>query len=140
MKALRFVLLASLLIGSLSLLAQMQQMGQGGGQPGHQRQMPSVDDRVQQLTEQLSLTPDQQKQVRGILQDQRDQMQKLGQDTSTPREQKRSQAMQIHQTAMGKIRNLLNDDQKKKFDAMQQQQREQYQQHRGGGKPPSQQD
>ena len=136
MKLFRFVLLASLLVVSLSALAQMGGTGQGGGRRG-QGQMPSVDDRVKQLTKQLNLNSDQQKQVRGILQDQMDQMQKLREDNSTSREEKRPKMMEIHQTAMGNIRALLNDDQKKKFDALQQHQRERFQ-HGRGGNPPSQ--
>ena len=77
----------------------------------------------------LDLNSDQQKQVRGIPADQMDQMQKLRDDNSTPREEKRSKMMQIHQSAMDKIRAVLTDDQKKKFDALQQQQRERFQQH-----------
>jgi Spy/CpxP family protein refolding chaperone len=133
MKLFRFVLLAMALTVSLSALAQMG-MGQGGGRHG-QGQMPSVDDRVKQLTKQLDLNSDQQKQVRSILQDQMDQMQKLRDDNSTPREERRPKMMQIHQGATDKIRALLNDDQKKKFDAMQQQQRERFQQGRGGNRP-----
>jgi Spy/CpxP family protein refolding chaperone len=130
MKVSRFLLLAAVLVASIAALAQMGGMGQGGGRRG---QMPSVDDRVQQLTKQLDLNSDQQKQVRGILQDQMDQMSKLRNDNSTPREEKRSKMMQIHQSAMDKVRAVLTDDQKKKFDTLQQQQRERFQQRENGG-------
>jgi Spy/CpxP family protein refolding chaperone len=129
-KLFRFALLAVVLSLSLSALAQMG-MGAGGGRHG-QGQMPSVDDRVKQLTKQLDLNADQQKLVHDILLGQQDQMQKLRQDTSTPREEKRPQMMKIHEGAMDKVRGVLNDDQKKKFDALQQQQRERFQQSRGG--------
>lgn len=138
MKALRFLLLAALVCAGIAALAQMGGMGPGGGHHG-QGQMPSVDDRVKQLTKQLDLNSDQQKQVRGILQDQLDQMNKLRDDTSTPREEKRSKMMQIHQSATDKIRGVLTDDQKKKFDTLQQQQRERFQRHEGGGSQPPQQ-
>jgi hypothetical protein len=101
-----------------------------GGPGGHQ--MPSIDDQVKHLTKQLKLTDDQQSQVHDILQDQHDQMGKLMEDTSTPRPEKRAKMMSIHQTATGKIRALLNDDQKKKYDDLLQKQQQQRQERREG--------
>ena len=51
MKVFRFLLVAAVLVASIAALAQMGG-GQGGGHRGH-GQMPSVDDRVQQLTQQV---------------------------------------------------------------------------------------
>jgi hypothetical protein len=108
--------------------------GPGGGGPhggpgGHQ--MPSVDDRVKFFTTQLNLTDDQQPKVHDILQNQHDQMQKVMQDTSMARPDKRAKMEDIHAAAMTKLRGLLNDDQKKKFDDLQKQQH-QRQGRRGG--------
>ena len=53
---------------------------------GRHREMPSVDDQVNHLSQQLNLNDSQKTQVRGILQDQRDKMMALRQDKSLSRE------------------------------------------------------
>ena len=132
MKTLRVVLLISLLTMAVSALAQMGQ-GPGSGHGGMGHPMMSVDDRVNELVKQLSLSGDQKEQVRGILQEQQDQMKQLMQDSSTSRQDKMSKMRSIHQASNGKIRDLLSDDQKKKFDDYLQKQQQRMQQHRGQG-------
>ncbi|HMK29419.1 MAG TPA: hypothetical protein VK473_07020 [Terriglobales bacterium] len=134
MKSVRFAFLLTVLAFSCVALAQYAGMGQGtgGGRGGHGGwQMPSVDDQVKNLTQELSLSDDQQSQVRSILQDQQNQMKQLMQDTSTSREDKMAKMKGIHQSATGKIRDLLNDDQKKKYDDYLEKRQQQFQQRRG---------
>ena len=99
---------------------------------GRRHQMPSVDDRVNRLPENLNLTDSQKTQARTILQDQQDQMNALRQNTSISREDRHSKMMEIHQSTSGQIRGLLNDDQQKKYDAMEKE-RQQEMQHNGRG-------
>lgn len=74
---------------------------------------------VEMLTKRLNLTPDQVTQVKAIDVDQRSQMKALREDTTTPKADKRSKMMEIHEASQDKIRNVLTDEQKTKFDAMQ---------------------
>ena len=132
-----YVALLGVLIFTVPVFGQMGQGPSGGGMQGGPggHQMPSVDDQVKHLTKQLKLTSDQQSKVHDILQDQRDQMRQVMQDTSTPRPDKRAKMMSIHQAATGKIRGLLNDDQKKKYDDLLQKQQQHRQEHHGGMGP-----
>ena len=89
MRHARYALLMLVILVPAGLVAQG---GWGGGHPGRGRNMPSVDDQVKDLTQQLNLTDTQQTQVKTILQDQRDQVKKLMDDSSGSREDKRSKA------------------------------------------------
>lgn len=122
MKRTSVVLLLAMCITSALALAQY-------GGPNHRRQMPSVDDQVNRLSGALSLSDDQKTQVRPILQHQQDQMKALMQDTSVPREDRRSKMMAIHQATSEQIRGLLNEDQKKKYDALEKERQQQMQHH-----------
>ena len=115
----------------------------GGGGPGGRGHME--DRRIEMMTRELSLTPDQVTQVKAIEMDSRKQSMALRDDTSTPREQKRDKMMAIRTASETKVRALLNDDQKTKYDAMQARMRERMRNRGGDGgdgpppPPPSQQ-
>ena len=134
MKALRVVLLISMLTVTASAFAQMGQ-GPGGGHGSMGHPMMGVDARVNELSKQLNLGDDQKNQVRDILQDQQDQMKQLMQDSSTSRQDKMSKMRSLHQAGNGKIRDLLSDEQKKKFDDYLQKQQQRMQQRHGGPGP-----
>ena len=105
-----------------------------GEMHGHRH---GVERQVKHLTRMLSLTPDQQTQVKTILAEQRQQMEQLrssaqqngqtGQAAQPDREQFRS----IRQDTNSKIEALLNDDQKTMFEAWIQQRQQRMQQRRG---------
>lgn len=90
--------------------------------------------RLEMLTKHLSLTTEQQTQVKAILDDQKTQMEALRNDTSTSREEKRPKMMALRKASDDKIRALLTDEQKTKFDAMQAEMRD----HMRQGPPPQQ--
>src|SRR5215472_9110971 len=83
------------------------------------RQPPSVDEQVKRLTERLSLTSDQQSKIKPILEDQRQQMASLREDSSMSREDRMSRMRSIRESTSSKISEILNDDQKKQYQAMQ---------------------
>ncbi len=96
-----------------------------------------VERQVKHLTHLLSLTPDQQTQVKAILAEQRQQMQQLrssaaqnGQNSAASQPD-REQFQSIRQDTKTKIEALLNDDQKTKFEAWIQQRQQRMQQRRG---------
>ncbi|HKV94060.1 MAG TPA: Spy/CpxP family protein refolding chaperone [Candidatus Angelobacter sp.] len=135
MKTIHKLFLLAVCMLAMSAFAQQNPPAQGGndGQGHHRRGMPSVDDQVKHLTEQLSLTDDQQSKVKAIVQDTHDQMTKLMQDESLSREDKMTKARSLHEAATGKIRDILTDEQKKKFDDMQKEMQEHMHQRREGG-------
>jgi periplasmic protein CpxP/Spy len=142
MKKLRTILLAAL-VGCASLaMAQAGGTGQsdqqgpppgGGHQGAGHRQMPSVDDQVNNLDQKLKLSDEQKTQVHSILQDQRDKMTALFQDQSTPQQERRAKMREVHEASNNKIREILNDDQKKKFDEYEKEQQQERQSRMRGG-------
>jgi Spy/CpxP family protein refolding chaperone len=102
----------------------MQRYGRG--------QMPSVDDQVKRMTKQLSLNDDQQQKLKPILEDQRQQMQQLRNDSSLSQDEKFSKMRDMHEKASSQIKALLNEDQQKKFDEIQQKRRERWESRQGG--------
>jgi periplasmic protein CpxP/Spy len=106
---------------------------QGLGMRRHARgQMPSIDDQVKRMTKQLSLNDDQQQKLKPILEDQRQQMQQLRNDSSLSQDEKFSKMRDVHEKASTQIKALLNQDQQKKFDEIQQKRRERWELRRGG--------
>ncbi|HEY1985822.1 MAG TPA: hypothetical protein VGG85_10450 [Terracidiphilus sp.] len=129
----RTVLMASILAAGCGVFcAQANGQGRSG-----MRQHGGGDQELTELTQVLSLTSDQQADVRSLLTDQRQQMQALrnssagsdGSDTSQPTKQEQMQT--IRKTTNDKIMAMLDDDQKTKFTAWLQQR--QGQQHGQGG-------
>jgi len=108
---------------------------QGGQGPGGRGPM-SPADQVKDLTEKLSLTEDQQGKIKTIMEDTRDQMQKLRADDSMSQEDKMAKGRALREASNGKIRDLLTDEQKKKFDQLEQERRDRMRQRQGGGEPP----
>jgi Spy/CpxP family protein refolding chaperone len=69
-----------------------------------------------ELTERLSLTPDQQKQVGALIADYDAQVLALRKDTTIAREDKRGKMKAITEATRGKIRAALTPEQQKIFD------------------------
>jgi periplasmic protein CpxP/Spy len=103
---------------------------------GAMRPYRGVERQVRKLTEVLSLTSDQQAQVKTILIAQRQQMMQLHQSAEAGASQQaaREQMKSLHEATDAKINALLNDEQKSKFAAWQQQMKE-MREHNGGGEP-----
>jgi hypothetical protein len=80
--------------------------------------MPSIDEQVKALTDELNLTGDQPGKVKTILEDQRSQAMTVIGDGGLSRDDKVQKIRGIRETTIAKVRGVLNDDQKKKFDQM----------------------
>lgn len=85
------------------------------------------DTRLQHMTQQLDLTPDQQSQIKPLLVKRRQKLAALRSDQSTSPQDRRAKARAIREETHSKIEAILTDQQKQKFAAMQQNMR------RGGG-------
>ncbi len=134
MNKLRNAAFLTLFLCGLGAYALQGGPGPQGGQGG--RGPMNVADQVKDFTEKLTLTEDQQAKVKTILEDTRDQMQKLRSDESMSQEDKMAKGRALREASSGKIRELLTDDQKKKFDQMEQERRDRMKQRQGGGEPP----
>jgi Spy/CpxP family protein refolding chaperone len=120
----RAVLAAVLLAGSCALWAQADQpqAAPSGPPQGQMRgRGPNAERELGQLTQTLSLTPDQQTQVKALLEQRRGKMEALRSGENPPT---REQMQAIRKDTDAKISALLNDDQKTKFAAWQQQRME----------------
>jgi Spy/CpxP family protein refolding chaperone len=115
--------------GEATAMASFQRLGMRRHARG---QMPSVDDQVKRMAKQLSLNDDQQQKLKPILEDQRQQMQQLRNDSSLSQDEKFNKMRDVHEKASSQIKALLNEDQQKKFDEMQQKHRERWESRRGG--------
>jgi Spy/CpxP family protein refolding chaperone len=106
------------------------QMGRHGGNPERE---------LQQLTERLQLTTDQQTQVKSLLTERRQKMEELrksssGADASAQSAPpSREQMEAIRNDTDTKIAALLNDDQKTKFAAWQQERKARMERRQGSG-------
>jgi Spy/CpxP family protein refolding chaperone len=120
-----------LLAGSCAVWAQNEpQTGPPAGGMGHRG--PNAERELGQLTQTLSLTPDQQTQVKALLQERRGKMEALRSSGTQPT---REQMESIRKDTDDKISAFLTDDQKAKFAAWQQQ-RMQNRRGPGGDAPP----
>jgi Spy/CpxP family protein refolding chaperone len=103
---------------------------------GPRRARLDPQQRSQMLAKKLNLSADQQSKVQDILQSARSDMEKVHSDSSLAPADRRAKMMDIHKSADGQIRSLLNPDQQKKWDAMQARQQERMQR-RHHGQPPA---
>ena len=123
----RALLMAGILVaGCCAFNVPANAQAQGGmGQRGG-----NVEQQLSELTQALTLTVDQQAQVKALLEARRAKMEALRAGGEQP---SREQMMAVRQDTNDKIRALLNDDQKAKFTAWQQQHRH----GPGGGEAPA---
>ena len=101
--------------------------GRGGGGAGGGRGM-NADMMLQRLTTALTLTTDEQTQIKPILETEVTQMQSIRADTSLAPADRRSKMTDARTTANTAINAILTPDQQTKYAAMQQRMRT-----RGGG-------
>lgn len=87
-----------------------------GPPPGAPMQPESVKKQLDRMTHRYSLTSSQQEAIRPLLEDERQKMMQLMEDSSRPPQEKFSQVKGIHEDAAEKIASLLTDQQKKKFE------------------------
>jgi Spy/CpxP family protein refolding chaperone len=126
-KSVRILLLAIFVAaGCCALRAQSDQPL--SPQPGQMGQpAPNAERELAQLTEALSLTPDQQTQIKAILRERQEKVEALRASGIQPT---REQLVAVRKDTDTKISALLNDDQKAKFAVFQKQRSSR---RRGGG-------
>jgi Spy/CpxP family protein refolding chaperone len=107
---------------------------QAGAPPQGRGMRMDPNRQLERLTQELSLTSDQQEKIKPVLLERQQKMQALMQNQSLSEEDRRAQMRTIMEGSNNSIKANLTDDQKQKFDAMQQQRMR-----RGGpgGPPPA---
>jgi Spy/CpxP family protein refolding chaperone len=108
--------IVALLLGTGALYAQ-EPPQQGGGQWGH-GQPPTVDQRLQRMTQALNLSDDQQQKIKPILENESTQMQSLRADTSLSQEARMAKMKLIRENTTSQINPILNADQQKQYAEM----------------------
>jgi Spy/CpxP family protein refolding chaperone len=110
------VVASAFLMGAVAVYAQAPE-GQGGGQ-WSRGQMPTVDQRLQHMTQALNLTDDQQQKIKPILTNESTQMEALRSDSSLSQDDRRAKMKQIRENTVSQINPILNADQQKKYAEM----------------------
>lgn len=108
---------------------------QGGRRKGGERMTP--EKRLKHLSKELSLSKDQQKQIKPVLEDEQHQLQQLRSNPGDDRQADMAKARDIHRDANEKIKAVLTDDQRSKFENIQKENREKMRRRRGGDQQPS---
>jgi Spy/CpxP family protein refolding chaperone len=98
---------------------------------GHRGMDP--DKQVAELSKRLSLTADQQTQIKPILVARQQQMEALHQDQTASQQDKMAKMKSLRDDSNAKIEAVLTDTQKQKFEKMQAKQQERWQQRQQGG-------
>jgi Spy/CpxP family protein refolding chaperone len=112
-----------------------QQAPPAGGPQEHGRMRNRMDParRVEMLTTQLNLTPEQKTKVLDIMKADRSKIESLRDDSSLAPQDRRAKMMEIRKASNDQIRALLDSNQQKKFDVMQARQEQGMQGHHPGG-------
>ena len=103
------------------------------GQSMHHGRGPmSVDDQLEHMSKALSLTSNQQTQIKPLLEARREQMMQMHQDQSMSHDDRMTKMKALDDDTHAKIDAVLNDSQKAKFAKMQEK-REQHMESHGDG-------
>ena len=117
MKINKFSIIAVLALGSLvassNLASAQDQKEKGGGRRG-----PSVEQRMERMTEELKLTDEQKPKVKAVLEASQKKRQELFTDSSVPREERREKMRGIMENENKKLKEILTPDQYTKHEKM----------------------
>ena len=122
MKINKLSVIAGLSLGGLvacSNLAMAQDQKPGGGG----RRGPSVEQRMERMTEELKLTDEQKPKVKAVLEDSQKKRQELFSDSSVSREDRRDKMRGIMDNEEKKLKEILTADQYAKHEKMREEMR-----------------
>jgi len=115
MKIKQLGVVAALVLGLVAWtnVANAQEKDKGG-----KRGMPSVQERLDKMTEELKLTDEQKPKVKVVLEESDKKRQELFADTSVPRDQRREKMQAITEQQDKKLKEILKPDQYEKYEKM----------------------
>ena len=125
MNRIRLFGMGTLMIFALTAGAQQTATASAGIEKANhnitQNSTDPVENHLKKLSEQLNLSPDQEDQVRPILQEMHSTMGKAEQNQSLSEDERKAAKHAAFMKAENQIRPILNDDQKKTLDQLEQQ-------------------
>jgi Spy/CpxP family protein refolding chaperone len=86
----------------------------------------TVENRLEEMSKELNLTDDQKAKLKPILEDEKQQMQTIHNDTSLSHDQKMAKAKEIREAHNSQISTILTPDQQKKGEEMKKKAKEQH--------------
>ena len=118
MKINKISLIADMALGGLvaystMAIAQDAKDGKKTGKRG-----PSVEQRLDRMTEELKLTDDQKPKVKAVLEDGAKKRQEMFSDSSVPREQRREKMQALMDEESKKLKAILTPEQNEKWEKM----------------------
>ena len=114
-------LIAALALGGLmacSTLATAQDATNNVPKKGGKRGFPTVEQQMQRLTDQLTLTDDQKPKVKAVLEETSKKMQEIRSDSTLDQAQRREKGQPIMDEQNTKMKAILTEEQYKKFQEM----------------------
>lgn len=118
MNRIRLLAIAMLLCIGLASAAQQNSGNAAPHQPAQGTAASNTEEHLKMLSENLSLTADQQQKLRPIIQDMLDERQRLMHDESLSVEQREAKQRALHEKADREARKFLNVEQQKKLDEL----------------------
>jgi Spy/CpxP family protein refolding chaperone len=115
--------------------ALAQEVPAAGSTTGGTETKEEAPDRLEHLSQELNLSPEQKDKLRPILKQQEQEMIALRHDPNLTEEQKRAKEREIHQTFKPQIESVLAPQQRTKFRQMRRQVIERRHARRGGPPP-----
>lgn len=86
------------------------------------------EQRMQKLTQELNLTPDQQTKIKPIFQQAHAQAKTIRQDTTLSQDQKRAKMKELHENTMAQLNGILTPEQQTQLKQLREQRKAQWQQ------------
>jgi periplasmic protein CpxP/Spy len=109
--------------------AAAQQPAPAQAAPKMAPRQPSVDERIDRMSKELNLTPEQKDKIRPLFEEQDKQMRELRSNTSLTPEQKRDKARTMMMETHDKVAAILTPEQKEKMKEHMEQMRQQRETH-----------
>jgi Spy/CpxP family protein refolding chaperone len=134
MKINRLSLVAALALGSL-LACTTIASAQDTPKQGKKGRGPTVEQRVDRLNQEVTLTDDQKTKVTALYEDENKKMRELRQDTSLDQQARRDKAVEMRKETDKKMKDILKPDQFAKYQKMQEEMRQRKGQGGGGAAP-----
>src|SRR5437016_2494938 len=120
MKINKFSVIAVLALGGL--VASSNLAGAQDEKPGGRKgRAPSVEQRMERMTEELKLTDEQKPKVKAVLEDTQKKRQELFSDSNVPREERRDKMQAIMDKETKKLKEILTEEQFTKWEKMREQ-------------------
>jgi protein CpxP len=118
MKTAKYLIMAAVIAGGLLVLGLPGQAAEKAGKSERRARADAAKDRLQQISKELNLTPEQKEKVKPILQAEREKLRGL---RDLAPDQRREKAKEIRKEMGDKLKAILTPEQLEKWQKMRQQ-------------------